>query len=369
LQFVVCFSLLILVLIGWGQGLGAGILTTSAFIIGAITSMICGYIGMYVAVYSNARTTVNAANEGAETYKDSFNTAFRAGAVMGFALTGLGIAVMYVTMCGYAVLYENDHWNLMFDCLSGYGLGGSSIAMFGRVGGGIYTKAADVGADLVGKVIEDLPEDSPRNPATIADNVGDNVGDVAGMGADLFGSFAESTCAALVIAGGNMDLRKAGWGAVCFPLVVSSAGILVCLLCSFVVTHFKPVVRENQIESSLRMQLILTTIAMIPATMWAGNTFLPATWAMAGVSKELVATRAGAITCVVAGGLGGLIIGLTTEYYTSFSYGPVKELANSCKTGAATNIIYGLALGYKSAIVPVLILSTIVYVSFESCDL
>ena len=242
-----------------------------SFVLGAVTSMVCGYIGMYVAVFSNARTTVNCCKPG---YKEGFNTAFRAGAVMGFALTGLGILVMYATMCGFSTIYDQEHWSVMFDCLSGYGLGGSSIAMFGRVGGGIYTKAADVGADLVGKVIEDLPEDSPRNPATIADNVGDNVGDVAGMGADLFGSFAESTCAALVIASGCPDLRAAGWGALCFPLVVSCAGILVCLVTSFVATHLFPVNSEAMIEKALRMQLIVSTVLMVPAAMLVGGMYV-----------------------------------------------------------------------------------------------
>ncbi len=337
-----------------------------AFILGAVTSMVCGYIGMYVAVFSNARTTINCVKGG---YKDGFNTAFRAGAVMGFALTGLGILVMYITMCGYRVMYDKDSWTTMFDCLSGYGLGGSSIAMFGRVGGGIYTKAADVGADLVGKVIQDLPEDSPRNPATIADNVGDNVGDVAGMGADLFGSFAESTCAALVIASQTADLRNAGWGAICFPLIVSSAGILVCMASSFLATHLWPVTTEGMIEKALRMQLIVTTFLMVPVTVWVGNTYLPAEFQMQGIAKSAVYTRNDAILCVCAGAVGGLIIGLVTEYYTSFGYEPVQELARSCKTGAATNIIYGLSLGYKSTIVPVFILAGIIYTSFESCDL
>jgi inorganic pyrophosphatase len=321
---------------------------------------------MYVAVFSNARTTVMAQNDG---YKDAFNTAFRAGAVMGFALTGLGILVMYGTMCGFSTFYTQDDWMLMFDCLSGYGLGGSSIAMFGRVGGGIYTKAADVGADLVGKVIEDLPEDDPRNPATIADNVGDNVGDVAGMGADLFGSFAESTCAALVIASQTADLRNAGWGAICFPIVISCAGIVVCLICSFVVTHISPVTTEEKIESGLRMQLILTTLVMVPATVIIGNTYLPESFRIDGVSKSMTGTRTGAELCVIAGCVGGLIIGLVTEYYTSASYGPVREVAEKCGSGAATNIIYGLALGYKSVIIPIIILATIIYIAFESCDL
>ena len=219
----------------------------------------------------------------------------------------------------------------------------------GRVGGHLH-QGADVGADLVGKVYHEMDEDSPRNPATIADNVGDNVGDVAGMGADLFGSFAESTCAALVIAAQTEDLRQAGWGAICFPIVVSCAGIIVCLACSFVATHIAPVTTESRIESSLRLQLILTTIIMVPATIYVGGAYLPPTFSIEGVAKSFTATREGAIMCVAAGTVGGLIIGLTTEYYTSHSYAPVRELANSCKTGAATNVIYGLALGTSPAL-------------------
>lgn len=177
-RFVAFFAILILILISWGQTYGQGFLTMVSFVLGAATSTACGYIGMRVATFSNVRTTINAQKDG---YRECFNTAFRAGAVMGFALTGLGILVLYVTLCGYSLLFDQDTWGVCMNVLSGYGLGGSSIAMFGRVGGGIYTKAADVGADLCGKVINDLPEDSPRNPATIADNVGDNVGDVAGM--------------------------------------------------------------------------------------------------------------------------------------------------------------------------------------------
>lgn len=364
--FVVFFSVVIFFLISWGQNTFQGTLTTVSFVLGAFTSIASGYIGMKVAVYSNVRTTINAQKDG---FKDCFNTAFRAGAVMGFALTGLGILVLYCTLLGYATLFEESNWILMMDCISGYGLGGSSIAMFGRVGGGIYTKAADVGADLVGKVVHGIPEDDPRNPATIADNVGDNVGDVAGMGADLFGSFAESTCAALVIAAQTKDLVKAGWGAICFPLIISASGIIVCLLCSFVATHLYPVIEESRIELALRLQLILTTLFMIPATYYAADTFLPATFRIDGVSMALTATSDDAVICVVAGAVGGLVIGLVTEYYTSKVYQPVLELANSCRTGAATNIIYGLALGYKSVIIPVFILAGIIYVAFSLCDL
>ncbi len=364
--FVLIFGAIIFTLISWSQDTTMGALTTISFILGACTSVASGYIGMRVAVYSNVRTTLNAQKDG---YKECFNTAFRAGSVMGFALSGLGIFMLYVTLLVFLPMFTEDSWVLMMGCISGYGLGGSSIAMFGRVGGGIYTKAADVGADLVGKVIHGIPEDDPRNPATIADNVGDNVGDVAGMGADLFGSFAESTCAALVIAAQTQDLVAAGWGAVCFPIIVSSVGILVCLVTSFLATNIYPVTEENKIELALRLQLIVTTILMIPATYWAAINYLPATFVIDGISKTLVADQFDAFACVISGTVGGLIIGLTTEYYTSKEYTPVRELVTACKTGAATNVIYGLALGYMSVVVPVFILAFIVYLSFELCDL
>lgn len=165
--FVVLFAIIVFSLIAWGQNVTEAFLTTLSFLLGAITSIISGYIGMKVAVFSNVRTTINAQRDG---YEHCFNTAFRAGAVMGFALTGLGILVLYGTLLVYAVGFTESSWEVMMGCISGYGLGGSSIAMFGRVGGGIYTKAADVGADLVGKVVHGIPEDDPRNPATIADN-------------------------------------------------------------------------------------------------------------------------------------------------------------------------------------------------------
>jgi len=364
--FVVIFAIVIFLLISWSQNNTLGFLTAVSFVLGAVTSIASGYIGMRVAVFSNVRTTINAQRPG---YMACFNTAFRAGSVMGFALSGLGILVLYLLLMVYSQMFDQEDWILMMDCISGYGLGGSSIALFGRVGGGIYTKAADVGADLVGKVINGIPEDSPRNPATIADNVGDNVGDVAGMGADLFGSFAESTCAALVIAAQTPDLLHAGWGAVCFPLIVSSSGILVCLLTSFLATNLYPVTNEARIEIALRLQLIVTTILMIPATYVCANVFIPETFEIDGVSRPVMATPHDVFICVISGTIGGLVIGLVTEYYTSKEYAPVRELVESCRTGAATNIIYGLSLGYRSVIIPVFILAFIVYISFTLCDL
>jgi len=365
-SFVLVFSLVIFVLISWSQNTALGLLTSLAFVLGAITSIASGYIGMRVAVFSNVRTTINAQKPG---YAPAFNTAFRAGAVMGFTVCGLGILVLYILLLSYSKLFLQDDWIVMMDCISGYGLGASSIALFGRVGGGIYTKAADVGADLVGKVINGIPEDDPRNPATIADNVGDNVGDVAGMGADLFGSFAESTCAALVIAAQTPGLSNAGWGAVCYPLVVSSAGILVCLVTSFLATHIMPVITENRIELALRLQLIVTTLLMIPTTYYVTTFIIPAEFTIIGVSATIAAKQLDVFLCVIAGTIGGLIIGLTTEYNTSKEYAPVKELVESCKTGAATNIIYGLSLGYKSVVVPVFILAGIIFYAFSLCDL
>jgi len=368
--FVSLFSIVVLTLVMWGTewDVVRGVFTAVSFLLGALTSMASGYLGMKVAVYSNVRTTVSAQKPG---WTACFNTAFRAGAVMGFALCGLGILMLYLTMLAFRVHYkDSDEWIHLTECLTGYGLGGSVIAMFGRVGGGIYTKAADVGADLVGKVVHGIPEDDPRNPATIADNVGDNVGDVAGMGSDLFGSFAESTCAALVL--GASVGETGGWDALVFPLVISAVGIFVCLLASFIATDIKPVKSESDVELALKIQLISTTILMAPAVYVSAIAFLPPSFdldAVVGENNTIIIYPWMATVCVVMGSVGGLIIGLVTEYYTSHSYSPVRELANSCKTGAATNMIYGIALGYKSAIIPVLVLAVVIYGSFSLCDL
>uniref|UniRef100_A0A7R9YGC6 H(+)-exporting diphosphatase n=1 Tax=Pinguiococcus pyrenoidosus TaxID=172671 RepID=A0A7R9YGC6_9STRA len=381
LIFILVFGLIIFSLISWGQDSTLeGGLTALAFVLGATTSMASGYIGMMVAVFGNVRTTVAAqrglalSNGGVSMTPNgwtfAFNTAFRSGSVMGFALSSLGLLVLLGLLLVYRTIYEEAEWPIMMEIISGYGLGGSSIAMFGRVGGGIYTKAADVGADLVGKVENAIPEDDPRNPATIADNVGDNVGDVAGMGADLFGSFAESTCAALVLASQCADLNAAGWGALLFPMLVSASGLVVCLVCSFLATTVSPVRNASGVETNLKVQLISTTVLMLPVVYFLAVSFLPAKFEIEGIRDDtLHATNLYSFYCVASGTVGGLIIGLVTEYYTSFSYSPTQEVSESCQTGAATNIIYGLALGYKSAIVPVIVLAVIIWTSFTLCDL
>lgn len=223
-----------------------GLYTAFAFLVGSLVSMICGSIGMVIATQANYRTTY-CAKKGLAI---AFRTAYRAGCAMGFALVSLGLVVLMLIIVLYKSMMDiNDDTNQagvekfgeLFEAIAGYGLGGSFVALFGRVGGGIYTKAADVGADLVGKVESNLPEDSPRNPATIADNVGDNVGDVAGMSADLFGSFAESTCAALVISSTTLIASAAGCNYylanLMYPLILMALGIIVCIFVSTLSTH------------------------------------------------------------------------------------------------------------------------------------
>jgi len=246
----------------------------------------------------------------------------------------------------------------LFDAIAGFGLGGSSIALFGRVGGGIYTKAADVGADLAGKVLEGINEDSPLNPGTIADNVGDNVGDIAGMGADLFGSLAESTCAALVVSGTSWDLISKT-DAVYFPLLVTSVGIIASLITVLIV----PFAGSNT-ESKLRNQLLISTVlmslAIIPLIYMLPEqlniTFAETTYA--GKAWECYG-------CIMLGLWSGLAIGLSTEYYTSHSYSPVRELAVACLYDAATNVIKGIALGYMSNVIPICCLALTVLFAFK----
>ena len=369
-QFLLAFSVILLILTTMGSSFTDGMFTTVAFLVGGFTSILSGLCGMMVAVNANARTTVAAASEPPSKLTAAFNVAFRAGAVMGYALCAMGLATLLLLLCYKMHFVEVGEWNIMMDCAAGFGLGGSSVAMFGRVGGGIYTKAADVGADLVGKVVHGLEEDDPKNPATIADNVGDNVGDVAGMGSDLFGSMAEATCAALVIGTTSADMLAAGWGAVMYPLTISAAGILVCLACSFIATHLKPVVKSADVESALKLQLISTTFLIVPFVVYLAKALLPETFDMDSVvSGTITVTNTGASICVAVGALGGLLIGLVTEYYTSHSYQPVRECAYVCKQGAAVNMIYGLALGYKSAIIPVYTLAAIIYFAFTLADL
>jgi inorganic pyrophosphatase len=335
-----------------------------AFLIGALTSCACGYIGMKTATLCNVRTTYMAWSD---SLGASFDVALRGGSVMGFVLVSLGVTILYMLMLLFS-LFDFEKADGMWDALAGFGLGGSSIALFARVGGGIFTKAADVGADLSGKNEYGMDEDDPRNPACIADNVGDNVGDIAGMGADLFGSFAESTCAAMVIAGSSAvrPLGIAGsWSAMSFPIMLSSSGILVGLVTLGFVRKCVSVTENFHVERALKAILLVSTILQTPMVILIGFLALPEKFSdeAAGMTQFRV-TRWGAIVPVLAGLWTGLLIGYITEYFTSHEYSPVREIANSQKTSAATGVIYGLALGYMSCGIPTLCLGATIVISF-----
>ena len=369
--FCLAFSVLIYLAVDFPTSAGQSAryipYTTMAFYIGAATSMLCGYIGMRIAVYTNVRTTWSCC----KSVGDGFHVAFKGGEVLGFTLVSLAIVVLQLLIIWYraAILPKSINGEekaitkearALFEVIAGYGLGGSTVALFGRVGGGIYTKAADVGADLAGKVCEGLEEDSPDNPGTIADNVGDNVGDIAGMGADLFGSLAESTCAALVISSHSVAILETP-DAVYFPAMVSAIGILASFI-SVLFVRIGEVTADN-VEGKLKVQLTLSTVLM--SVMLVPLLFVmpeSAKIEFAGVIYQ--ATRPELYGCVASGLWAGLLIGFITEYYTSNRYAPVRNLVESCRMGAAPNIILGLALGYSSTIVPIILIAVTIWVSF-----
>ncbi|MFM1895382.1 MAG: hypothetical protein RLZZ385_456 [Pseudomonadota bacterium] len=351
--FMVCFAVIIAVLIDdhHTDNVREGIYTAIAFIFGGVISIASGYIGMMVATQGNARTTVSAKKD----ISSAFDVALNSGAVMGFALVGLatlGLVIIYVVM--KAVLPADLPNYVLMEIIAGFGLGGSTIALFARVGGGIFTKAADVGADLVGKVEQGIPEDDPRNPAVIADNVGDNVGDVAGMGADLFGSCAESTCAAMVISAiafqNNPD-------ALLYPILISAVGIPVSLLTKLLVS----VKTEQDVAPALMKLLVISSALMAVVMYFFTVALIPESFELNGETYGAM----GVYWCFLSGLIAGLAVGLLTGYYTSGDFKPVQEVAKSCETGVATNIIYGLALGYKSTVLPYLAIAVSIFVSWE----
>ncbi|MCS6999640.1 MAG: V-type H(+)-translocating pyrophosphatase [Bacteroidota bacterium] len=334
-----------------------GFFTMLSFFIGAGCSMLAGYIGMRIATIGNGRAAAGARI----SLQRAFSIAFRSGAVMGFGLTGIAILGLIGVYIGLDALLPTIERHVLMEILSGFALGGSSVALFGRVGGGIYTKAADVGADLVGKVEAGIPEDDPRNPAVIADNVGDNVGDIAGMGADLFGSVAESTCAALVIGASAFRVVPSHMqeGALLFPILVNALGVLG----SFVALFFARPKSEEHIENALKTVLIVATIIMAIVLYPITVALLPPTFTLEGSTR--LYTNTGVYWSLLVGLLSGMLVGIVTEYYTAHRYRTVRAVAESSQTGAATNIIYGLALGYNSAVVPMLLLALTVVVGIS----
>ncbi len=354
--YMVLFSLVIVFLIDdpHTDSLAEGIPTALSFIIGCLTSILAGNIGMRIATAGNVRTAGAAKTGIAEAFKVALNS----GAVMGFALVALtlyGLVFVYLLLkMLFPELALPLHNHILMEVMAGFGLGGSSIALFARVGGGIFTKAADVGADLVGKVEAGIPEDDPRNPAVIADNVGDNVGDVAGMGADLFGSCAESTCAALVIGA----IAFAGdINAMMLPILISALGVPVAIL-TFLFVKVKD---ADSVAPALKNMLILSTALMALGLYFLVQWSLPEGFVINGTEYSSM----GVYYSVLSGLIAGLVIGLFTEYYTSHDYKPVRHVAQASQTGAATNIIAGLALGYYSTAGPILALIIAIFVPFH----
>ncbi len=309
---------------------------TLSFVVGAICSVIAGFIGMRVATEANVRTA-----EAAKTsLGGALRIAFNSGSVMGLSVVSLGL-IGLVGMIMYLSKVIADT-NIMLDVLTGFGLGASSIALFARVGGGIFTKAADVGADLVGKVEAGIPEDDPRNPAVIADNVGDNVGDVAGMGADLFESYVGSIIASMVL-----GFVVYGMNGIYLPLTLSGAGIVASIIGSF----FVRTNNENKIHGALKMGIWVASALVILASYFLCKKFI-------GEDGMKV------FYTIITGLVSGVLIGLFTEYYTATEYSPVRKLAKSSGTGAATCIIEGLGLGYMSTALPVIIICIAIGLSY-----
>ncbi|MCZ8341590.1 MAG: sodium-translocating pyrophosphatase [Leptospira sp.] len=327
-----------------------GIYTAIAFVSGALISCLSGFIGMKIATAGNVRT----AQAAKTSLSKAFRVAYDSGAVMGFGLIGLAVLGMIGLFLIFTGANSGVEKHILMEALAGFGLGGSSVALFGRVGGGIYTKAADVGADLVGKVEKGIPEDDPRNPATIADNVGDNVGDIAGMGADLFGSAAEATCAALVI-GATATALADNNSALLYPLLISAIGIPA----SLVTTFFARVKEGGNVESALKLQLWISTFIVAAALYFVTDIYMIDSFQIG----DKTITKWNVFSSVLLGLFAGMFIGWITEIYTSHSYKPVREVAGACETGAATNIIYGLALGYQSSLIPVVLLVVVIVIS------
>jgi len=331
----------------FGIYVGLGVPSTVAFIIGAVCSSATGFIGMYTATKANVRTT-NAANQ--TGLSDSLVIAFFGGSIMGLTVAAmglLGLGLLYY-------LYANDPSTA--SVIHGFGMGASTVALFSRVGGGIFTKSADVGADLVGKVEAGIPEDDPRNPGVIADNVGDNVGDVAGMGSDIFESYCGSIIASIAIAStislSVIDVLGPRQSLMFLPLALASVGLLCSIAGIFIVKLLAKSTSTDKISGALRGGTFSAAIIFITVSYFI---------------ISILDLNSNIWLAVLAGAVGGVIIGLVTEYYTGGS--PVRKIAKQGETGSATVITSGLATGLESVVVPILSIAVIIFISNQFADL
>lgn len=339
---------------------GSNGMVAVSFIVGAICSALAGFIGMKVATKANVRTTQAART----SLGKALEVAFAGGAVMGLGVVGLGV----LGLSGLFAIYSTMDWGLgeVLNVLSGFSLGASSIALFARVGGGIYTKAADVGADLVGKVEAGIPEDHPLNPATIADNVGDNVGDVAGMGADLFESYVGSIIGTMVLGASFAILPEFkesfnGLGAVYLPLALAAVGIIM----SIIGTFFVRVKDGGNPQTALNIGEFGSAGLMLIASFFLITNMLPETWTEAGTEYSSM----GVFWATIAGLVAGLLVGKVTEYYTGTGTKPVNDIVKQSNTGAATNIIAGLGVGMMSTAIPIILIAAAILVSHHFAGL
>ncbi len=343
-------------------------LVALSFVLGAICSALAGFIGMRVATKANVRTT----NAARTSLGKALEVAFAGGAVMGLGVVGLGVLGLGTLFIVYSSMYGLEtaaNVNRVITVLTGFSFGASSIALFARVGGGIYTKAADVGADLVGKVEAGIPEDHPLNPATIADNVGDNVGDVAGMGADLFESYVGSIIGTMVLGAAFMGTTAGfettnsfgGLNAVFLPLVLAGVGIIT----SIIGTFFVKVGEGGDPHKALNRGEFLSAGLMLAATFAIVTWMLPASWTFGGITYNSM----GVFYAILFGLVGGVLIGKITEYYTGTGTKPVMSIVEQSLTGSATNIIAGLGVGMMSTAIPILILAAAIIGAYHFAGL
>ena len=353
------FVLITAVLLGFkGESEGSSYLVAVSFVVGALCSGLAGFIGMKVATKANVRTT----NAAQDSLGKALEIAFSGGAVMGLGVVGLGVLGLGSLFIIYNGMFQDI--DTVIKVISGFSLGASSIALFARVGGGIYTKAADVGADLVGKVEAGIPEDHPLNPATIADNVGDNVGDVAGMGADLFESFVGSIIGAMVLGAAFIGLQEFSGmetNAILLPLFIASTGIIM----SIIGTFFVRVKEGGSPHAALNLGEFSSAGLMIVATYFLIDMFLPEVWAFNGKEYSSI----GVFYATIAGLIAGLGVGKITEYYTATGKAPVKSIVKQSDTGAATTIISGLGVGMMSTAIPIILICVAILVSYEFAGL